>query len=335
MKRNRAIIVLCTLFLASSYYCYGQDLHYSQFFNTPLNISPSLAGNFDGDHRIGGNLKQQWQSVPVDYKSFDVYYDFKTDTRFTTNHFNLGAIINYDDTGDLGLRHTGVDLVGAYALRLNDKIYLNPGIGIGLVQRRYDASSATSGNQWDGREFDPLIAAEFIGGESLSYFNLSGGVSIRYREGERSFVDVGGSAFNINSVDQSLNDGASYLANLERRYNVFVMGNWRIARKFDFVFNGVYQSQKPHKETLVNGQLKFYLDKYGAKAISFGAGIRLKDAWYPMIAFKINDIYASLSYDINFSDFTTATNGKGGPELAFRYIITKVPFYPKKRCPIY
>jgi len=325
----------CFILLLCSQMVNGQDIHYSQFFNTPLNISPGLAGNFNGDQRLGLNLRQQWQNVPVDYKSFDAFYEFKTNSSHTTNHFNIGLLLNYDDTGDLGLKHNGVRAVVGYSLRLSDQWHLNPGLGIGLVQRRYDSSNATTGNQWTGRKFEPTIPAEFIGGESLTYINLNAGASLRYWKGERTFIDFGVSAFNINGVDQSFNNSATYLANLSRRYNAFAMMNIRAGKKLDVLLNGIYQTQTPHQEILVNGQIKFYIDKYFSKAIYLGAGMRLDDAWYPMFAIQVDDIYASISYDVNFSGFDLATDGRGGPEIAFRYLISKVPLYPKKPCPIY
>lgn len=335
MCMKRVFLLFCLFIVLISYQLSGQDLHYSQFFNTPLNISPGLAGNFNGDHRLGVNLRQQWKSIPVNYQSFDVAYDYKDGFKFRDNHFNLGFIFNYDSAGDLGLQHIGASAMASYSLRLSKGLHLKPGISLGFVQRRFDTANATTANQWDGREFDPNIAAELIGNDNLTYLNAAAGASLRYRKGERSFLDIGLSAYNLTSPSQSFNDNASYLANLEPRFNVFAMANWRIARKLDLLLNGIIQAQKPHQETLVNGQVKLYFDKDYSKAIYLGVGMRFDDAWYPMVAIEVDGIYGSLSYDFNISDFDIASDGNGGPELAFRYVIAKVPFYPKKPCPIY
>lgn len=313
----------------------AQDIHYSQFFNSPLNISPGLAGNFNGQYRFGANLRQQWQSVPVDYKTFDIYADFKSSAAHKETHWNYGFILNYDDAGEVGLQNiTALGMV-SYALRLNDNWKFNPGVALGFTQRRFDANAITTANQWNGLSFDPGILAESLGGDAISFVNMAIGASFRYWKSNRSYFDVGASVYNINSEDQSFNDNANYLANLAPRVNGFFMLNFRISKDFDIVANAVYQSQNPYSETVLNGQLKYYLDKFGSKALYFGGGVRLGDAWYPMIAVEYNEIYAAFSYDLNISDFEVATNGRGGPELSFRYIIANVPFYPKKPCPIY
>jgi len=42
---------------------YGQDPHFSQFFEAPLLRNPSLAGLFAGDIRLQTVYRNQWQSV--------------------------------------------------------------------------------------------------------------------------------------------------------------------------------------------------------------------------------------------------------------------------------
>ncbi len=55
----------------------AQDIHYSQFGNSPLNVSPALTGAFDGDTRFGANFRSQWSNVPVGYTQFTGFTDMK------------------------------------------------------------------------------------------------------------------------------------------------------------------------------------------------------------------------------------------------------------------
>jgi len=43
----------------------AQDIHFSQYGNSPLNLNPGLAGVFGGDLRFVGNYRKQWLTVPV------------------------------------------------------------------------------------------------------------------------------------------------------------------------------------------------------------------------------------------------------------------------------
>ena len=49
--------------------CHAQDIHFSQFFETPLLRNPALAGIFSGDLRIQAVYRNQWNSVTVPYQT--------------------------------------------------------------------------------------------------------------------------------------------------------------------------------------------------------------------------------------------------------------------------
>ncbi|MEO6037125.1 MAG: hypothetical protein ABIQ93_01850, partial [Saprospiraceae bacterium] len=51
--------VLFTLALSA------QDIHFSQFANSPINLSPGLIGAFGGDVRFVANYRNQWRSGPI------------------------------------------------------------------------------------------------------------------------------------------------------------------------------------------------------------------------------------------------------------------------------
>ncbi len=71
---------------------------------------------------------------------------------------------------------------------------------------------------------------------------------------------------------------------------------------------------------------------YRWNAIGFGNG----DALVPNIEFNYRDWLFGISYDINLTDFKTASAGYGGPEFAVQYIFRPAPsviFCPT--CPLY
>jgi hypothetical protein len=74
LKANLRIfyLVLCVLFQNQ---VFGQDIHFSQFLNSPLSLNPSETGNFDGDWRIVANYRNQWQSLGVPFRTISASYD--------------------------------------------------------------------------------------------------------------------------------------------------------------------------------------------------------------------------------------------------------------------
>ncbi len=329
MKRLYLSCLLGICYLVS----YSQDIHYSQFFNSPLNLNPALTGVFAGEQRLSGNYKSQWASVPVDYNTFTLEYDRNFAASDTSNFFSLGGIINYDQAGAVSLNLVNLSLNASYSLRLSDHSYLTPGVQVGLHSRSYDRDKVTTGNQWNGEFQDPSIPAEALVNDGIRFFDVSAGLNYHRQTSYRDFFDLGVGLFHITTPDQSFSGGATE-SNLSQRLSLYGLSSFEVADKLDVLLNATFQNQGEYQEILVNAQGKIYLDKDNT-ALFLGLGYRVGDAWYPMIALQYNNIYVGFNYDVNFSGFSEKTSNKGGPEFSFRYMIYNVPNAPFKPCPIY
>ena len=53
----------------------GQDIHFSQFARSPMNLNPGMSGRFEGDWRLVANSRQQWRSVSNPYRTFGGSFD--------------------------------------------------------------------------------------------------------------------------------------------------------------------------------------------------------------------------------------------------------------------
>jgi hypothetical protein len=55
----------------------GQDLHFSQWYNSPLTANPANTGFIpDADYRIGANYRNQYSTVmTVPYKTMSIFGD--------------------------------------------------------------------------------------------------------------------------------------------------------------------------------------------------------------------------------------------------------------------
>jgi len=65
------------LMLGSMKAVHAQDLHFSQFMNSPLTTNPANTGFIpDGDYRLGVNYRNQWAAVmAVPYKTMSAFGD--------------------------------------------------------------------------------------------------------------------------------------------------------------------------------------------------------------------------------------------------------------------
>lgn len=310
----------------------AQDLHFTQFFNAPLHYNPALTGAYNGDMRLMGNYRRQWKTVPVDYLTFSGGGDMRIGQR---KNANIGLLFDYDRAGDLSLSLTKLALSGSYFIKLKNRHYLSPGIQVGYNQRRLDLSKAQSGNQWNGVGFDPTITPEIPFNSSNIFFEASAGLNYRYHKSYRTHLDVGVGLHNLFASDQSFAE--NYSSPLDRRLSLYAMGDFKILSKLNLLGNILYQAQGPHSELQLNIQGKAFLNKNKDrnKAIILGLSLRGGDSWGPMIAVLYQNLYAGLSYDVNFSGFDIATTSRGGPELSIMYRLTKVGNIPFKPCPIY
>ena len=144
--------VLC--FLGSPKDVNSQDLHYSQFYNAPLSVSPALTGNFHGDKRVTASCRDQGRSVPVPYTTFSVGYDQKIyPKKAKKGFFGAGLFFNYDKQGDSNLQLLNLNLALSYTRKLNERNLITIGGIIGYANRAFDPDNLVWDNQWDGTQF--------------------------------------------------------------------------------------------------------------------------------------------------------------------------------------
>ena len=107
--RDRKKIILFICMFVSAFASHAQDLHFSQYFHTPLLVNPANAGfNPDYDFRIGGNYRNQWANVGNPYKTMSLWGDTKLFAdRFENGWVGVGASILKDVAGSGSLSSTG------------------------------------------------------------------------------------------------------------------------------------------------------------------------------------------------------------------------------------
>jgi type IX secretion system PorP/SprF family membrane protein len=328
----------CLLLLLPGTYLIGQDIHYSQFNHTPLNINPGLTGIFNGDLRFAGNFRDQWRSVSVPYTTFTVAFDTKLYPKRSDKYFwGLGINFNYDLAGAVKLNLLHLTVSGSYTRILNQNNIVTAGVAIGGAQRSFKSSFATTEAQWTGLEYDQTLPiGESFNNESFLFADVSAGLNYRLQANERTKIDLGAGAFHLNTPLQTF-DGATD-ADLPIRLSIYGLGSLKLANGLDLLLDGQYTFQGPHDEFVAGLGAKIYLNQNRGRelAIVVGANWRTSDAIIPKLEFHYKTWHLGLSYDINYSDFTVATNRRGGPELSISYRILKVkPLSTYKTCPIY
>jgi type IX secretion system PorP/SprF family membrane protein len=317
----------------------GQDIHYSQFYHSALNINPALTGIFHGDLRFSGNFRDQWRSVPVPYTTFTGAFDMKLyPRRSDKGFFGIGAVFNYDLMGTPSLNTLHLGLSGSYTYLINSNNLISAGVQLGGAQRSFKTNDLTWDRQWNGFEYDPNISSgETFDNLSILFADISLGLNYRIQgNDERSKIDLGAGYFHVNRPKQNFNENIP--SQLPSRFAFHGLGALKLANSFDLLLNGIYQLQGSSSEIVAGAGTKIYLNQQRGKELALVLGVnwRVQDAVIPTIEFHYKTWHAGFSYDLNYSNFNVATSRRGGPEFSISYRILKVkPLKVFKTCPIY
>jgi type IX secretion system PorP/SprF family membrane protein len=329
---------------------WGQDIHFSQYFNCPYNLNPGLTGQFNGSFRFAGNQRTQWRSVTVPYSTFGIGADAvdpeipdgflnSKDGKTLETNFNIGISFFHDKAGDSQLTSNQINLMIGKDIPVgNDGLSVISGaIMIGYTGMNIDYGALQYDNQWNGYIFDPGISNnEVFARNSRGYANLGAGVVYR-KTSSRSKEIIGGlSVYNINNPRQSFfNDG---FVKLDKRWNMH--GSYRFPITEEWLAEPMLMSsmQGTYNETNFGGIGYFITDNraFAWKAVYAGVLGRARDAGYVVAGMHYNEWNVGLSYDINTSNLKPASNGRGGFEIAVIYIVPpKVKPRHIKFCPDY
>jgi hypothetical protein len=73
----------------------AQDIHFSQFYVSPLLQNPANAGYFNCNYRFTAIYRSQWNSITVPYKTFAGSYDMRFVPKRSSNKdiFGVGAVL--------------------------------------------------------------------------------------------------------------------------------------------------------------------------------------------------------------------------------------------------
>lgn len=322
MKRIlTALLVGCTTATL-----WAQDVHFSQFYNAPLTLNPAMTGLIAEDVRATLNYRSQWGSVTTPYETMAASTDFSIlKGQLGDDFVGLGLMVMNDRAGDLGLRHTQVQVSASYSKALNGEgnQYLTAGAQVGVVQRAFDLNNARFDSQYDGITIDPnRPSGEVIDRPNFFHADLSAGLAWFYMPTPKTSFYLGAGWAHLNRPN------VSFLAAAGDRQlrKVTLHGGMElpVGASLSIVPQVVFLAQGPHRETNAGMLFKIamhpdYGVDYGQAAFYVGGMYRIGDAVIPMLRLDISQVSVTASYDFNVSALNPASRSNGGFELSMVY----------------
>jgi type IX secretion system PorP/SprF family membrane protein len=335
-------ILTCVLFNNAE--LRAQDLHFSQFYMSPLTQNPAMAGaNYDMQAIV--NYKDQWQSVTTPYKTLAASFDMRlTNKKARKGFWAAGINIFNDQAGDAQMSLLQANLNVAYHIHLDGYNTLGAGVQGGFAQRSINFGALQWGNQYNGMAYDPGLGS----GEALkssltaTYMDLGAGIVWAY-------ANTSGSKNVTDNHDLKINLGASVFHPQEPKYSFFKDGEKLYAK---FVLHGdalisvpgsslaivpglMYYRQGSAQEIYAGSMLRFkfkqdskYTGFHKGAAMSVGAYYREGDGVAAALLLEYSNYAIGFSYDINSSLLKTASSFRGGMEISLRFV-TPNPFLNK------
>lgn len=335
MRAAGPYIVLLLLLLSSA--SLAQDIHFSQFFSSPLITNPAATGNFDGTYRFAGNQRRQWQSISATpFQTLGGTVDMNAP--FGAKGLGAGLGIYHDVAGDSRYRTFIADLFlgGRFRLGPSRDLIVSVGGGFQFFNWTYDINRLSFNSQFNGIRYDPSLGHGETGpAMSGKVFSPMAGAMVEKRYSKRKAIALGFSGFNLTRPEMSSLGGSR----LPLRRNLHLLSTFKIAEKWDLMPSGQWMAQGPHREFLVGSRVRYYLANSPTefRTVQFGLFGRPGDAGYVFVGMERDLFYAGLSYDINLSSLNTATDFRGGWEVSLIYIIATVREKTRRlrQCPDY
>lgn len=298
----------------------AQDLHFSQFFETPLLRNPALAGIFEGDVRVQAVYRDQWNSVTTGYRTGSLSGEYKMPVFKGDDFVTWGMQLFYDRAGSVSFTQAKILPALNYHKSISNEknTYLSLGFMGGWVQHSIDLSKVTTNSQYDG-----MGLGENITDPTYSYLDGSVGMSLNsvMKNHPDNNYYVGGAYHHFNRPRNSFYKNK----NIELNPKWVFSGGLKLGvNEYTYItLQGDHSKQGSFKETIFGAMYGLKIGAYPDEpdyAIHFGTFIRWNDALIPVVKLDYSPFSVSVSYDANISKLKPSSHGRGGFEIAISWI---------------
>lgn len=331
---NKRLLILILLAIAFTFQLKAQqDVHFSQFYYSPVGLNPASAGVMKGDMRAVAVYRNQWASVSTPFTTISASFDSPIKPRnMEKNFLGIGIHFNRDKSALTGFNNLDINGSFSYSMDLGSRYqkphYLSFGLNAAYVHKSFNASTATWDSQWNGEIFDNTLAD----GESLRLGRVGkGNISVgagalwNYAFDVKKRYYLGAAMFHFNRPNVSLFEG-----NADKLYRKFAFTSG-----FEFGDKDRITTFKPNVVAVIQGPNNFinigadvnfdltnrtsYTNYKNYMAFGLGLYHRMFDAIMASANFTYSDVKIGFAYDLNISRFNVATGGSGAFEVVLIY----------------
>jgi type IX secretion system PorP/SprF family membrane protein len=300
----------------------AQDVHFSQFWASPLTLNPALTGLTPCTYRASVNYRNQWASVvgPSSFQTYGVAFDaglFKE--KFNGSMLGVGAHFFNDRAGDGILQNLTAQVSLAYHQALgSDRHYISLGFQGGMVQKRLDPDKFIFEDMIDENGVIPgAVTSDILSDNSFTNFDMNAGFHWTSNFTDGFTMYAGAAMFHIGEPVESFKGSNDNILNT--RY--VGHGGLKIGIQNQVVLlpSVLYmtQAEGSNEELLMGTSIGFAVGEESTFYI--GGYYRNQDAVIASIGFDFKNVQFGMSYDVNVNDLTVVSNNQGGLEISLLY----------------
>lgn len=337
---TKATLISVMAGLAISLNTSAQDIHFSQFYEDPMELNPALCGAFPGIIKGELNYRNQWSSVMnglgYAYSTMAATFEYHNILKkWTKGYLSPGLDFFNDRSGDGQIGITQVNFTLASGIYLNDKNCISAGLQAGWAQHSINMSKLQWDNQYINGAYDASASSGEPVGSSFSYIDFAAGLAYTFGTGQTNMTsndqikaNVGAAIYHISEPNMSYY-GQSYSGTkLYMRYVLHGYFQYDIPNSNIGVIPGfVYYQQGPASEVDFGSKFRYVLHQeskytgfFKGTALDLGAFYRWNDAAVLLVGLEFGSYALGFSYDVNTSSLNTASSGRGGFEISLRFI---------------
>jgi type IX secretion system PorP/SprF family membrane protein len=320
----------------------AQDIHFSQFYSSPLNLNPALTGVMNCTDRFTLNYRNQWASVLKSnaFNTFSVSYDRKN-TVGQYDYWGIGVNIWGDRAGEVEFSTISPQVALSYSKFIagsrKEAHYLVFGAEGGVSNRSINFTNMKFGLQSKDGEYCPTCNS----GEQLNSFDpnfwfgeLSAGLLWFSTFSEDASFYVGGAYSHLTRPNQSFWRDSSAVPNvpLYSKITAHIGGDFAVGENLSLVPGIVTFFQGPSFQFNGGTSFRFWLERnrWSKQAIQFGLFTRIANHWRKTLEpdaiilstrLDYNEFTIGFSYDLNISSLRPASNANGAFEIALGYLL--------------
>ena len=298
----------------------AQDLHFSQFFNSPLSTNPANTGFIpDADYRMGAHYRNQYSNIMNSpYKTMSVFGDAQVfRDKFENGWMGFGFLALTDVAGSGSLKSTKLYGSVAYHQMMGSSSLLSGGFNVGYVNKRIDVSGLKFPDQFDGHFFDSnLPTLVMLDNTSVTYLDIQAGINYAFFPNDDIYINAGYSIHHVNKPKESFFNENNEDGFIPMRHIGFVNAIIKVNDRLILKPNIFYTNQVNASSLEFGSLANINLSEKGEKQFIAGCYYRWKDAEMPMLGFQLNQLQFTFSYDATISTLKNFNQYRGAAEFS-------------------